>query len=321
MKPKISIIVPVYGTERYLNRCLSSIKKQSFNDFEVIIVNDCTKDNSLDIIQQYTSNDNRFILINHTYNRGSMQARQTGIMNAQGKYICFIDSDDYIPSTAISSLYHNIESTGKDIVAGNYIFEKSSKEQYPHCSSITESISGKSLIIKILEGKYQNALWGKLYKRELFSNRSFDIFENHSLGEDQMLIFQLLDQDPTVGFIPENVYYYCRNFDSTTKSKWTDRQFEQTIKTKNWLYQRYGKNTEYAHVCLAYISGIYLKLLKFGCPDKYIKRFNGELQLRIQTYIQNDYPINKKIVFYILSKSEIMRKIYTLRYQITRVLK
>ncbi len=115
---KVSLIIPVYNTEKYLRQCLDSVISQTFKEFECICINDGSTDNSLPILQEYINKDIRFKLIDKK-NEGVSVARNTGIQNATGKYIVFIDSDDWITKDYIEVLYNTIEKYDCDLVSSD----------------------------------------------------------------------------------------------------------------------------------------------------------------------------------------------------------
>jgi len=117
--PRISVIIPVYNTEKYLRGCLSSVQKQTISDFEVIIVNDETPDNSMSIAREYSKVDSRFLIIEHERNKGLGGARNTGIEAAKGQYLFFLDSDDLIPIDALELLWEASVFGKNDMVIGN----------------------------------------------------------------------------------------------------------------------------------------------------------------------------------------------------------
>ena len=116
----VTIIIPVYNTERYLRQCLDSVINQTFKDFECICINDGSTDNSYNILKEYVQKDNRFTVINLPENKGQGNARNKGINIAKGKYITFIDSDDWVKENHIEQLYNNITKYNSDIVIGSF---------------------------------------------------------------------------------------------------------------------------------------------------------------------------------------------------------
>lgn len=115
---QVSVIIPVYNTEKYLKKCLDSVCNQTLKDIEIVCVNDCSPDGSLTILQEYAKNDNRIKLINFTENKGAAAARNAGIDAATGEYIGFIDSDDFIDLDFYEKLYSKAKETDADAVKG-----------------------------------------------------------------------------------------------------------------------------------------------------------------------------------------------------------
>ena len=120
---KISIIIPIYNTEKYLRRCLDSVCNQTFGDIEIICINDCSTDGSLNILNEYAQKDNRIKIINFIENKGVAIARNTGIDEAQGEYISFVDADDYVDLDFFEKLYNKAIKTNSKLVVSNVQLE------------------------------------------------------------------------------------------------------------------------------------------------------------------------------------------------------
>jgi glycosyltransferase involved in cell wall biosynthesis len=140
--PKISIIIPVFNVEKYLNRCIESIANQTFTDFECILVDDCSKDKSADICDDIVKKDNRFIVIHKPQNEGCSKARKSGLDKAKGEFVIHIDSDDWMELNAVKLLIEKQIETNADIVLGGllhiyndnieeYLFPEISKDIFP----------------------------------------------------------------------------------------------------------------------------------------------------------------------------------------------
>lgn len=122
--PLISVIVPIYNMEKYLERCIDSILDQTYANLEIILVDDCSSDNSPEIIKKYIESDERVKTVRHKENRGLFQTRITGSEVATGKYIAFVDSDDYISVDWFRKLLHHAENTQSDIVIGEWCYDQ-----------------------------------------------------------------------------------------------------------------------------------------------------------------------------------------------------
>ena len=125
--PKVSVIIPVYNANKYLERCLDSVKNQTLEDIEIICIDDCSSDNSLDILNEYAKNDKRFKVIHHDINKGESSARNTGINNAKGEYLAFVDNDDTIDINFLEILYDTALSSKADIIKGEAKEHKNNK--------------------------------------------------------------------------------------------------------------------------------------------------------------------------------------------------
>ena len=209
----ISIIVPIYNTSEYLEKCLNSILNQTIKEIEVICINDGSTDISLEILKKYQKKDNRIIIINQT-NKGVSAARNAGLDIAKGKYIGFVDSDDYITPDMYKEMYNKIIKYQTDIVVCNYYTDKnnsisirSNKKDY--------IIKTKSKYIKELleDDNIQNYVWSRLYKKELFSKVRF---REGRLLEDIYLSIELIDKIKTAYYISKPLYYYRNRNNSIT---------------------------------------------------------------------------------------------------------
>ena len=181
--PKISIVVPIFNQEKYITLCLESILKQSFKDFELILVNDGSTDNSLSICKQYALKDQRIIIIDKK-NEGVTKARKDGFLKARGKYTSYIDSDDYLADNALETLYTIAEDNDADLVIGNFdrVFDSKGflKQRARGFSIETERLLGNNeeknkqsflpSLLSIRDGRIENKwafyMWGRIYRTE-----------------------------------------------------------------------------------------------------------------------------------------------------------
>ena len=160
--PLISIIVPVYNTEKYLRRCLDSLVNQTFNDIEIIIVNDCSQGNCKEIIEEYQKKDNRIKYIEHSENKGTLIARKTGSIEAEGDYITYVDSDDELDINTCKELHKIVSKEDYDFIRfGTKINSQYDVEGLILRLSPANDISvGKYPFIKLLETILNHNVWG-----------------------------------------------------------------------------------------------------------------------------------------------------------------
>ena len=167
----ISILVPVYNVEPYIERCIRSIQEQTFKDFECIVVDDCTPDKSMEIVYSIVQNDSRFRIIHHEVNKGVGEARNTLIRNAEGEYVTFIDSDDYVEPEYLEQLYNAITTSQAEIVNG--MFGGGQYSNTYHASTNNKAKDHHAIIVKHLLESTHYGVVNKLYKRYLFNNITF----------------------------------------------------------------------------------------------------------------------------------------------------
>ena len=205
---EVSIIVPVYQVENYIRQCIDSILAQTFTDFELILVDDGSKDQSGKICDEYAGMDQRVKVI-HKENGGLSDARNKGMDQAVGNYFMFIDSDDYISLTMVESLYKSILNENADIAACNflYFFENDRKKDFS-TDIKSEVLSGTEIFYnRKNERNYGiwTVAWNKLYKRETFGKVRFRFGKFH---EDEFWANDIYQMDIKVITIPECLYYY-----------------------------------------------------------------------------------------------------------------
>lgn len=208
---KVSIIVPVYNVEDYLAKCLDSCLGQDFEDIEVVCVNDGSTDRSVEILDAYAKFDSRIRIINKE-NGGLSSARNAGIREACGKYIMFVDSDDWIASNAVGILYQNAENNNSDMVIFDYIHGniKLKKQMHITISSFGSTYVNKSFNIEQMPASsYKEiavAAWCKFY-RSSFIKDKFSFYED-MIFEDVPFWAEVFSCAKTITYIPEPFYYY-----------------------------------------------------------------------------------------------------------------
>lgn len=190
-EPTISIIIPVYNVERYIDQCLNSILSQKYKDFEAILINDGSTDRSGDICEQFAQADNRFKVI-HKKNEGVSIARNIGIQQARGKWISFIDSDDWLEDDFLLYLL-NMQKENVDLIACS--FNKNNQKdssKLPH-KYPEEKIAANEMQWKLFYNKenlYYGYLWNKIFKREIILKNNIKFHEDLFYNEDRVFIFE-----------------------------------------------------------------------------------------------------------------------------------
>ncbi len=214
--PKISIIIPVYKVENYLARCLNSLLKQTFIDFEVILVDDCSPDNSGAICDEYAAKDSRFKVIHAEKNGGLSVARNLGLAQSKGEYIAFIDSDDYVAPEYLQVLLDTLEKNQADIAQCGFYEVIDDKEPEKVESQAIMKKYTKEDTYEFLYGVgdanvFNFIVWNKLFKAKILQSIHF---ENGLRNEDVIFTSYALMKARVVALSNIMAYYYCRRSDS-----------------------------------------------------------------------------------------------------------
>lgn len=228
--PKVSVIIPVYNTEKYLEHCLESVCRQSLKDMEIIIVNDGSTDSSKEIIDTFMEKDERILYVPHESNKGLFQARVTGVSNSHGEYIAFVDSDDTISVDWFRLLLKKAEETQADIVMGNTICENEKHQKYIYntyyfATRSRECLSGEDVLKSLLENEgmcfSKHTVWNKLYSRTIWEQSlpHFNKLQEHFImTEDISFSIVLHYYAKKLAYSNHDGYFYFRNNESSTIS-------------------------------------------------------------------------------------------------------
>lgn len=204
--PRISIIVPVYNVETYLERCLDSILNQTYDNLEIILVDDGSTDCSGQICDAYKEKDDRVIVI-HKKNGGLSSARNTGIEAATGAFVSCIDSDDFVDPDFVKILYRNLEAENAEISACNFNYYYEDGSVKVHGSNKIYRVCAPEEAIELIgrAKDFTASAWGKLYRKRLFNDICYPVGK---LCEDQFVIYKLIMQCTKIVFDTTALYYY-----------------------------------------------------------------------------------------------------------------
>ncbi len=218
---KVSIILPVYNVEKYIEDCIISIINQTNNEFELIIVNDETQDKSIELSERLIKNANIQYKIIHRKNGGLAAARNTGIINAQGKYLCFIDSDDVISPYYVETLLRDIEMNNVDLAIANFKWVKEdNKKSFDLSNASGEIVDKKVFLYKILRRQIFNYFGCFMISRSYILKHNLLFDESVYFGVDQAYMWHLMVDVEKYTYNPKVVYnYYNRPGSIMTNSK------------------------------------------------------------------------------------------------------
>ena len=225
----ISCIVPVYNVDKYLSRCLESLIKQTYENLEIIVVDDGSTDNCGKIIDEFSFKDNRVVAL-HKENGGLSDARNYGLLYAHGKYISFIDSDDWASPFYIENLYNSLKISNADLSISWFEKVVEGKKISLKCSKSLlnlQILDNVSCIEKMLYQDYvETSAWGKLYKRELFID---NVYPKGEIYEDILVTYECLKRSKIVSVIRNVDYYYFQRKDSIQNQSFNRKKLDGII--------------------------------------------------------------------------------------------
>jgi len=233
--PRVSVIVPVYNVEQYLERCLDSIVNQTLQDIEIIIVNDGSTDNSLDIVNKFAEHDMRIKIVTRK-NGGLAAARNTGLEHAGGEYIGFVDSDDWIDLDYYEKLYNTAKKYNSDIAYADFIRRgkyKNKKRMKFDKEEVSTEIHDK---IKNCKNLTLGCVWNKIYRKELIFDNNLS-FPEGQVYEDGLFSMKAIYYANSVASVPNTFYYYFVNSTSIVKSARTQSKIDDKIICRHNILQ------------------------------------------------------------------------------------
>ena len=238
----VSVIINVYNCKVYLQKALDSVREQTYHNLDVILVDDCSTDGSGEFCDEYCNQDARFRVIHHEKNTGVSGPRNTGLREAKGEYIYFMDSDDYIHERAIEKLVEAVEKTGLELAAFDFARTDSLAED-THCPLKhleTEQVPVEQMIFEMLsrvELKWC-VVWNKLYKRSLIDDIFFNDYYSIQDQDFNVRVYQKIEK---AAFVPESLYWYFSNPNSLQRNS-------------SYNAKRFFLNAKYRFRMLDYLS-------------------------------------------------------------------
>lgn len=269
--PLVSIIIPIYGVEKYISRCAHSLFRQSYKNIEYIFVNDCTKDQSIsvlsEIMRHYPDRDSSCRILSHEVNKGLSGARYTGLINSTGDYIMHVDSDDYLEDNAVEELVKAAVENDADIVIGG------SYSVFPDnriINLLPEHYDKQSLLYNILHLKVAPSIWGKLYSSKLYApdkDTSPLVGVNH--GEDFATVPRLLYYADRLAYVDKPLYNYVQFNSHSYTNNFSLRSMNDMIKATGKLTDFFNDklSPEVLDVCALRVKAGMIKRMNIDLFD------------------------------------------------------
>lgn len=323
---EISVIVPVYNVEKYLQKCIESIIHQTFKDLEIILVNDGSTDRSLEILREYEKRDSRITVIDKA-NGGVSEARNIGIDIAKGKYLYFADSDDYMHSQLLEIMHEQIVKHGCDMTICDmcYVREGEKTKEENEILDVKREEIDSAIYVQTMEEAFSLMFRdkhiefiipiNKLYSADLFREIRYPVGRIH---EDEYTTYKLIYQSKKIVYITIPLYYYVRRRNSITTSAFSEKRFDRVL--------AFGERADF---CIAHNMNVvqavkwYLRYYE-DFIKQFKKQFPGESE-KLKEYkktfreARKNYigylPLAERIKLFVLQK---MPGLYRLIYRITR---
>lgn len=270
--PKVSVLVPVYGVEKYIERCARSLFEQRLDDMEFIFVDDCTPDRSIEILRsiieeyrlRFAEKKYAVRIVKMPTNSGLAAVRRQAIQLSTGEYVTFCDSDDIMPSDAVETLYHGAIESGADIVSGDMEMlydDGSTKRTY---ISLPYGSDAESVYRALLSKEYSHTLCSKLFRNSLLQDHEYITLMHATNGEDGMLFYQVLQYASKIVHQPKVVYHYYQNSQSSTHVRLKESALYSIIQLNKIRLNTCGRIVSLEKQTWIYVSTVLNGLLAEG---------------------------------------------------------
>ena len=312
---KVSVIVPVYNTEKYLKNCIDSLLKQNFEDYEIIVINDLSPGNAEEIINSY--NDKKIVYIKNKTNKGIGYNRNLGIKKAKGEYVCFIDSDDYVKEDFISKMYNYSKENNLDLCVCDYVNvdEEGNKLKEFNLSDfcITNYEENNKILCEI-----NLAPWNKLYKKDMLVKNKIEFSETLKY-EDLSFVALSIKNSKKIGKINEQLNYYTihKNSETTTRDKRVFDIFKQLDIVRNEYKSGKYLDELTASVLLNYTIQQRYQIDK-DTQSKFIDDAFKYLNDNNIDYKHSEYIKNRSFLKRLIEKNKFITKIYCKIYSMLK---
>ena len=261
----ISIIIPVYNVEQYLDDCIRSVQTQTYQNIEIILVDDGSTDHSGSMCDTYAGLDDRIKVI-HQSNQGLSAARNTGFAASTGAYIAFVDSDDMISPIYIRTLYDIINHHHADIAACEYTQNENEMDTQPIPNNGREYKIDAATMLRQWHGKrkrVETVAWNKLYKREILESMSPEIFPTGKTHEDVYTSHLFVEKASGIAITDRKLYYY-RKRDNSISRKRTKESIRQDLEAQRARLEYFHKKKMYA-AYIRLLIGHLLHQVMYAC--------------------------------------------------------
>lgn len=303
MQSSVSIIVPIYKVEKYLDRCINSLVVQTYKNIEIILVDDGSPDKCPQKCDDWASRDNRIVVI-HKENGGLSDARNTGIKRASGDYLMFVDSDDYIEPDSCEKFIEIVDKSQADIIVGNALQETSHGNVHMDRTNLEEGYlytNTEFIKLAIRAEEWYAPAWLSLYKRNIYKENHLE-YKKGLLHEDMEMLPRVFFAAHTVSFLNKEFYHYVNRDDSIMGSSNKEKNGKHIMKIYAEWKQLFDdvEDTELRSLLYGFLVKCYLHSVKEfkmddgiqiqGISNKFIYKYGLDTKERIKAILYNISP-------------------------------
>ncbi|MBR4997449.1 MAG: glycosyltransferase family 2 protein [Bacteroidaceae bacterium] len=245
---KVSVIIPIYKVEAFIERCATTLMEQTLRDVEYIFVDDATPDKSIQILEEvisrYPERKSQVRIVRHEENKGLPAARNTGLALATGEYIFHCDSDDYVEPALLEDLYHTAQAQNAEIVWSDWYLTFAENEQYMKQPSFDTPMEA---LKAMLSGGMKYNVWNKLVRRSLYTDYGIEFPAGYGMGED-MTMMMLFAHAKRVAYVPQAYYHYIKTNTNAFSQTYSERHLEElkhnVQRIIDYMQEIYGETLE-----------------------------------------------------------------------------
>lgn len=297
----VSIVVPVYNVEKYLKRCLDSLLVQTYNNIEIIIIDDGSTDSSREICDEYKQKDPRINVV-HKENGGLADARNVGIDCSKGDYIFFVDSDDWVSKNCIEVLINEMINNSVEIVVGRHNERKIFKDYEKTEIKSVKFLDKEKALEAYLYQRISSSAWAKLYKRDLFKDIRYP---KGKLYEDVVVTFLLLEKTNRIAIVDAPIYSYFVRSGSIINSSFSIKKMDYYYATKELLNIARIRYPEFVNAAISRMlwAEVHLVVKMDSDREKYVKEneiiWNDIISFRRLVIFKSSARLVNKVVLLI----------------------
>lgn len=308
--PKVSVIVPVFGVEKYIERCVRSLFEQTLDDIEYLFIDDCTPDRSIDILKQvleeYPLRKTQVIIHRMEQNSGQAAVRKWGMQNATGEYVIHCDSDDWVDTDMYKTMYEKAINENLDMVLCDYVRTDGVNEnRYKGGQNVEKDVYLYKLFTDFANAPWH--LWIRLVHRDIIHNKEI-VYPVNNMGEDMALSIQMVYYSKSIGYVPRGFYYYYINRQSITNQSSAEKiiehanQWAENVRILDCFFENKKSVPDFINSCLVRLKlnvrNYLLPIVKEPRYYCYWKKLFPEINSLV--YKNKVLTRNEKIKFYLV---------------------